>query len=105
LEKLFSTPLAYRRLERVEKVVKVVICFVEGGGGLQTVLQGLRGSRTSVNILLFVAYSTLSKFHLLPSLEKGFSPGRTSGKERNATKSRRLLSLHIALFRGFLILN
>jgi hypothetical protein len=86
LSKPFMTAptIGMSKIERVEEAVKQLILVVEGEGGLQTVLQGLRGSRTSVNILIFVAYSTLSKLLLLPFLEKWLSPRRTSEKMRNA---------------------
>jgi hypothetical protein len=59
-------------IESVEEAGKVVNLSCKGGGGLHTVVQGIRWPRTSVNILIFVAYSSLSKFLLLHSLERGY---------------------------------
>ena len=62
-------------------------------------------SRTTTNLLIFVAYSSLSEFLLLPSLENGLFQGRTSEKLRSATKRGRVCFRCTTHFLGALYLE
>jgi hypothetical protein len=62
-------------------------------------------SRTTSNLLIFVAYSSLSEFLLLPSLENGLFQGRTSEKLRSATKRGRVCFRCTTHFLGALYLE
>ena len=61
--------------------------------------------RTTSNLSLFVAYSSLSEFLLLPSLENGLFQGRTSEKLRSATKRGRVCFRCTTHFLGALYLE
>jgi hypothetical protein len=55
--------------------------------------------RTTSNLSLFVAYSSLSESLLLPSLTKWLPRGKTSGKNCEVQRRERsLLSLHYAIY-------